>query len=309
MLAHVGVIGMSVPYLVSLTQSGKESVATIPIEFVVADTADETGTLEGSVQSEQKATDVEPVLASPNTVAMAKISKQPQVNDLAEATSQTATDIDTGIQNSSVAQPAEPAAEEKVEATPEPVTPNPVSSSSGDQPQDNNPSSPETEIAPENAEPEVEDAEPEVEDSGPEIIEGESLEPPAPTDSELGQSVSIRIGGVQEDVVQDAPDVLPVLKSDRELGTRRSEAEGCGPVELPAPTVSLVYRLRIGVEGAVELATLQPTGDGALVSDVGKEAIACLIETSGMTFSPAMLNGEAKLDDSLLVTFELVDVS
>lgn len=308
MLTHIGIIGMSVPYLVSLNQSGEEkSTATIPIEFVVSDAADEAEPREVSTQPTQKATAVEPDPVKPNTVATAKASKPLRGNDVEKASSQTTVNAKKA---NAVAknQPTASVDEETPEVTPDPVTPEPASSSSEGQtlPNDNQPS-PEAEGKPESVEPEVEDTEPEA--TGPEVIEGEPLSPPAPASDESGQFVAIRIGGFREDVVQDAPDVLPVLESDRELGTKNSETAGCGEVALPASAVSLVYRLRVGVDGSVELATLQPTGDGALVSEAGGRAIACLIETSGMTFSPAMVDGEAKLDDSLLVTFELTDVS
>ena len=324
-LTHIGIIGMSVPYLVSLTQPGEEGVATIPIEFIVMEAVDESDTGEVSAQPIQRATAgttaVEPALAKSDPVANVETSKQPQE----KADSQTTVNVEKNDRSSAVekAQPTPSVDEEKPELTPDPVTPESVSSSPKGQmlPQSSQPppeaETPEAESEPESVEPEVGDAEPEdaepedaePEVTEPEVIAGEPLVPPSPESGESGQAILMRIGGFQEDVVQDAPDVLPVLESDRNLGTKRSEAEGCGPVELPVPTVSLIYRLRIGTDGTVELATLQPGRDGWLMSEAGGRAIACLIETSEMTFSPAMFDGEAKLDDSLLVTFELTDVS
>lgn len=322
-LTHVGIIGMSVPYLLSLTQPRKESAAaTIPIEFVVADeSASETqpvaegveATQANSSQSDAAAdnsqvnrdlTVSEPVRTSVNSIETAPSTKphrsDSRANKNLEPSTQTAPIPDEMDRNrpssedqaaASDTEPRETSALDSEpsgseQTMPAPITPPSEGQSSSD-------------------EGNLEEGPPE--EAQPEVLAGEPLQPPPSTTDESGKSVLMAIGDWREDVVQDAPDRSPQLKTGRELGRRTPEAEGCGLVALPEETLSLVYRLRIGEDGLVELATLQPTGDGALLSGETGCAIACLIETAGMEFSPAIANGEPKLDDSLLVTFELID--
>ncbi len=350
MLTHVGFIGMSVPYMLSLTQAGKDDATAIPIDLVVIDTVGEADSQQDSVQkttapaATQADTPPADVAAFDVTAFDATLSasdRQPRSTqaaqlDRAATNSAENTNPEPSAQsgekagNSSQKPPPEGTTHQQSHSAEKPTASTNEAETTQD-PLDAETNNAETNNAGANnagaSEAETGEAEKVVDPSTseaagspstseePEMLEGEALPPPTTngesdqSNSGSGQSILMSIAETREDVVQDLPDEFPVLMSSRDLGRKNAKEAGCEQIMLPQSAVSLVYRLRVDVDGLVELATLQPGGEGDLLDDAAVSAIACLIEKSGLTFTPAMSGGKPKRDDSTLVTFELIDES
>jgi len=336
---------MSVPYMLSLTQAGKDDATAIPIDLVVIDTVGEADSQQDSVQkttapaATQADTPPADVAAFDVTAFDATLSasdRQPRSTQAAQL-DRTATNSAENTNPEPSAQSGEKAGNSSQKPPPEGTTHQQSHSaekptaSTNEAETTQDPLDAETNNAETNntgaSEAETGEAEKVVDPSTseaagspstseePEVLEGEALPPPTTngesdqSNSGSGQSILMSIAETREDVVQDLPDEFPVLMSSRDLGRKNAKEAGCEQIMLPQSAVSLVYRLRVDVDGLVKLATLQPGGEGDLLDDAAVSAIACLIETAGLTFTPAMLDGEPKRDDSTLVTFELIDES
>ena len=82
-------------------------------------------------------------------------------------------------------------------------------------------------------------------------------------------------------------------------------AQGCR--QLKFSQQQWTYRVAVGADGRVQRATIWT---GGVARDISEEegAIACLIESAGFQFEPALFEGEPILDDNLLITISVIEV-
>lgn len=325
-LTHVGVIGLSVPYLLSWQAAGaRRDAAAIPIELVAVSV--ETEELETgeersdgdrvSPQNSQPSVESKPT--SEQAVADVPVSQPLGDAAAGNAITQTSSDLVAEAQ------------EEELEKNPEesPVAEPPInenSATSDDNSEVQNESAePEdtTEREPDDSVDEVEASEPseqpeellqaaeseEVETSPTEeipTIEGSDALPTPSTSTEAGQSLQIRaVGAPVYDPVEDFESAPPELIDTDYVGLFRPEAEGCGEVSAAATQGALVYRIAVGEDGSIFGASLQE-GGAIAPGSTDDLAVQCLIQKTGIAFSrPESDEGTKPIDDSLLMTFEL----
>lgn len=309
-LAHVGVLGLCLPYVLEVTQSSRQSqlAEAIPIELVdiAADgqtstnsTALEESTALKSPPAKREQTSVdnlEPVRSAENRIPpsdfLSTRSSDAGSANLGAADSES---VDSGSADSGAAD-SESTESESVEDSssggsdrtdiPEPPL----------QPQD---STGEDSAGTETGEPPV------IPGGNPLPAPGES------TGNETEQTVSLSIMGsseVPEDLQRDLADSPPQLISDgREVAAIpwRPQSLGCGQVDFSQPTGT--YKMAVNADGTLDQATLWTEGTSRPVSEA-EAAIACLLENADLQFEPAQLNGEPVFNDNLLLTVEIIEL-
>ena len=320
-LAHIGVIGMSVPYLLSLQEA--QNVATaIPIELSVEpstnlapaeapatetpDTesdklaiADSQAVAESAIAPNQKAGQKASFSARSHTFKP-HISKPPTVSPTVESPS---TPEKTPEQPDNTADPEQTSTEnEEAKAIEGSETPEPFETT---KPSDDTTEKPD--VTPE-ASPQFPEASPE---GIQEIANGDPL-PPPPDNSQVGSQVgqSLRLRTVLSPEYDPAegstrPGPQPELISTRDEWLLHSEEEGCGAVSALAAQSTLTYRIGIDPDGTIYSAKLLLGQDIAPDSE-DDQAVACLIQKAGILFvRPGISEDDKSIDDSLLMTFEL----
>ena len=295
-LAHIGVIGMSVPYLLSLREAEAQNAATaIPIELSVAESENsalaETPTIQNDQSAVQDSQEVgESAIASnqkAGSSARSHTSKSSTVSPTVESPStpkRTSEQLDntTAPQATSNENEAGEAIEDS--ETPEipetPETPE-ITTEGSSQSSDNSPVGPLP------------------------TVEGEDLSAPS-TNTEVGQSLQIRVVGAPQSVpVEDFITAPPELINPGYVGLLRSDAEGCGTISALATQSPLVYRIGVRLDGTIADANLY--GNQPIEPDSADDkAVVCLIKKTGITFRRTVSGENDKpIDDRLLVTFEL----
>ena len=339
LLMHVGVIGMSVPYLLSWQASNEQSdSAAIPIDLVTVASEDQSNATQAEPaplnnnaanssasvserSSERSELTAAPATATISPTATAPTAQQPSGNLAGAGDTSGQITTESNIENESSSSepqsaddssPEAPSSPENISDKPsDPVEPEAVpdtnevddfveASESSDASTPQSPANPVDDISQEEAPPIT----PSEEESLP-TVDGDALPAPA-VGSEVGQSLQIRAVGVPKyDPVEDFEGVPPELIDIDYVGLLRPEAEGCGAVSALATQAPLIYRIAVSGDGSIYSASLQ--GGQAIAPDSADDkAVACLIKKTGITFSRvASDEGATPIDDSLLMTFEL----
>ncbi|MEM9088699.1 MAG: hypothetical protein AAGC93_08145 [Cyanobacteria bacterium P01_F01_bin.53] len=137
--------------------------------------------------------------------------------------------------------------------------------------------------------------------SEPPIVEGEQL--PAPSTmpgEEAPQVAALEVVGTEINIVQDQKDVPPRLLNASGTITLQPESLGCGQVDFAQGP--LTYRLAINADSTLRAVTPVPLDERRSV-----QAVACLIRAAEFRFEPAMSEGTPVLDDSLLMTVQVIE--
>ncbi|MGC1309644.1 MAG: hypothetical protein WA885_20670 [Phormidesmis sp.] len=290
-LTHVGVIGMSLPYVMELMQSSGES-AVVPVELIVVDAADES-------VAEQ------PIEQPIQTSAQAAASASADIPTETENASSTPIEQSTKTLSPEVPPPLPITPEESNPAAQSPTPPAGTEPPSSPEPSDPAPNqTPSANGSGESDEPTPPSEEP-VAPSEPATIEGESALPLPGAGDGAAQATSFSVVAATIEPIQDLKEEPPQLLSRLNQPVELQSSQRCG--RLSFTQQRLTYRLAIDADGSIRTVTLQPEGGSLPVSGEEDEAIACLIRSAGLAFEPAKTDGTPQLDDSLLLTVEVIE--
>lgn len=332
LLVHVGVIGASVPYLLSWqVASEQRSQAAIPVELVAGAPIESASSIpiesesESALEAErlqsQRSLDNGPTAQSlseaaaegpePQERSNVRAQRNLEANASALAPNNSRSRSNTGDREESASDLAgqsgsKPSAAADENTSPSEPVPAEESQSAGES---------EGTLAGEEDSASADDSQSpataEQSTNGSQSGEPPALETsdslPAPTTGgETAQSLQIRIVGTpQYDPISDFESAPPEL-----VGTGYAEITlkdaGCGAIAAQATGVPLVYRIGVREDGTIYSASLQGDQSGA-IAPADDEAVACLIVNSGITFARSS-DSASKIDDSLLITFELSDL-
>ena len=301
-LTHIGLLGLSLPYVLELMQPTGERSGAIatPVELVVVDPTDNPATQTSTAASEEIA----------NNLA----ETAPEASGRVEQTSPESIAVDAEPPESDrlTADPAEnrPPPDS---SNPEPTAsadegPNPPEPNGSAEPSDDRLS---PDRAPSGDQGEADAPEPGSEPSVLPTIPGDqSLESPsgsAGTESEQAAALSIvSHRQVPKQFQRDITDTPPVPLNDAAqpaITLRPSESQ-CQRIAFPQPLAT--YRVAIRPDGTMARATPWTEGESRDLSD-SEKAIACLLESAGFAFEPARIEGEPVLNDNLLLTIEVAE--
>lgn len=292
-LVHVGVLGLSLPYLLDLMVAGGAGSAAIapPIELVLVDPADTAAPSEETVSpSEQAApsanedTPEDPPAASPATAEDRPSPERPaETND--STSSESSSEDREQLEPQSDSSTSEEGASDTgaSDTGPQPATPGSSDSSSAGGAQSE-----------------------ETSDELPFLGGAETLPDPSEsiaTGDGTESSFAVSVVGHSpppEDQQYDLKDTFPSV----------SEAAGATSIPLQRQAdcewfnfsqQQWTYRVAVAVDGSIaQMSLLTAGGD-----EREGEAIACLIERSALTLIPAQQEGEAVYDDNLILTIEI----
>ncbi len=308
-LVHIGILGLSLPYVLALMQaSDSNSAETIPIELVVV--SPETESLEPVNEPYQEASPTAKAQDSPPPVPAQTVSANNTVFQESE--------------NESTAAPVRPSSErnEAVPQGPAPDSKSPANNSSSSSTElknelDNEKTNNSSEDGSQTNEPQTDELPAEGSGKAGEapIVPASPGEPSLPSPGEsannqqIPQSAALRIvdysqvGEMQRDVGKTPP--KPKEKAIATTIELDPIAQGCGRIEFSQQ--QWTYRIKVGIDGSVSQATIYT---GGIARDISEEerAIACLIESAGFEFEPALFDGKPILDDNLLLTISVIEV-
>lgn len=319
-VAHVGLLGLSLPYVLELMQpSGDRSAAlATPIELVVVAPADDAiaqtsapasqpDTATGSAETPETAT-------AEGSAAQPLSETDPTSAELPEAERRTPADLtatsDRDSPNNSDAQ---------APATGESGTADTGSSSSESSEQiDQDQTSPAQDSSAQNPSGGQSEGQNEPDTSGsdsdpsvpPTVLGDQPLESPSHSaGTETEQAAAINIIShrqVPESLQRDLTDTppAPIYSEAATAVTLRPSEHSCKRIEFPQP--SATYRVAIRPDGTMAQATPWTGGESRDLSD-SERAIACLLESAGFAFEPARIEGEPVLNDNLLLTIEIIE--
>ncbi|MGI8934464.1 hypothetical protein [Leptolyngbya sp. BC1307] len=317
-LTHVGLLGLSLPYVLELMQPNGDRSAAIatPVELVVVDPADDPITQPSSAASEETADN----LTETAPEASSGVEQTPPAESnsasagLSDSESPTPDPVESRPSpNRSEPEPAGPddsdisesdGSAESSDDRPSPDQPVSDQAPSEDQASLGNQASSEDQGEA--------DAPAQVDEpSGPATISGDQpLESPdrsAGTESEQAAALSIvSHQQVPEQFQFDITDTPPVPLYDAAptaVTLRPSESQ-CQRIAFPQPLAT--YRVAIRPDGTMARATPWTEGESRDLSD-SEKAIACLLESAGFAFEPARIEGEPILNDNLLLTVEVTE--
>lgn len=318
-LAHVGVIGMSVPYLLEWQASEKQSSAvTIPIELVAIAPAEST-----ALAPSDTAVPANSQSELPDSQRPAKSqasSARSQVNSVSQPlrpSTVASTDLVGGSLDSSISREQT----ENLEAQNEvqnikPSMPEPSSSSKETSETQREPIEREDNSVRESTEASSQGSQPpESFDQSVEpdaslqaetlqTVEGETLPSPS-IDTQFGRSLQFKVvGSPQYDPVADFESAPPELIDTGYAEVLQPEEKGCKAVSTQATGIPLIYRIGVNEDGTIYSASLQSS---AALDSRDDEAVTCLIVSSGITFNRPS-NSASRIDDNLLMTFELSEL-
>ncbi|NJM96737.1 MAG: hypothetical protein HC800_05665 [Phormidesmis sp. RL_2_1] len=293
-MTHVGVLGLSLPYVLSLMTPSGETQSVVPVELVVVNPADEstgpptvsansagleTPLSESSIPNDSnsdstlaKELPAKTQKYSDDSVARLRQNSEPSPPQAQQASSNRASDSPT----------ADP-----VEADPpaaDPLTAEPSTSHDS------------------SAQPPIEGQNGSDEDPLP-VVEGQPITPPNFGDnSSTVQAVALQVTGTQVNWVTDLKDTAPQLIDGSDPIALEPDAVGCGKVDFPQE--ALTYRVDVGADGS--LLTLTRLGSDTISGP--DDAIACLIRAANFTFAPATHEGEPVADNGLLITIGIIEM-
>lgn len=303
-LAHVGILGLSLPYVLDLMQaSDSAETETIPIELIVVSPEEE---LSETIDEPEQSTSI-PAKEQYSPPA-------PIASTINNTFSQDAVD-------ESVVVPLQPLPEER-EETLQDLEPNDRRERADSVEDDWELSSTESEDGEADSSSESESqTDEESENTDSEEVDEAPVVPtlpgeptlPIPGEQANNQTVTQpaalsilsfdQVGEVQRDIGKTPP--RPKDDAIAASIVLDPIAQGCGQLEFSQQ--QWTYRVAVGVDGRVQLATIWT---GGVARDISEEerAIACLIENAGFQFEPALFEGQPILDDNLLITISVIEV-
>jgi hypothetical protein len=325
-LAHVGVLGLSLPYVLALMQPSGPDQSAIPIEFVAvapAEVKSATEPAELPVPSEPQAT--LPSQAEADTSAVSDTeAPTSSVNESPIASRPAARRAShSPVSGSSPANAATPSAANSTNSTSTDNSRsdnNGTDNGSGDGLGDGLGDGSDDSGTQENTDDRSDPAMPDSSDSGngepstgePSTLEGETQlpEPVANSGGTADQAASLTIVGsseVPEDLQRDIADTPPRLISDTgEIAAIawQPQSIGCGRVDFAQSTG--IYKMTVNADGTLDQATLWTDGSSRAVSE-SEAAIACLLESADLRFEPAQRDGQPVRNDNLLLTVQIIE--
>lgn len=324
-LAHVGMLGLSLPYILDLIQPAKKSAAaTVPIELVV-EPLEETVDLEEEARSPINSQTVEPI-PEPSADLNSEVADSKSLESLPE---------ETPLQNMSEFNASRTADKTGATGGNQPNRPAPGSSGHGNSsapasadpkdstsplandPSANDPSANDssTNDSSTNDSPNDDSGKnrsdgPDDSGSGPPL---EGSDPAAQLTTLAGgnpltgpssgntseQAASLSVIGTEVNVVRDVKDVPPKLLGHNNAIELQPNSLGCDPVDFSRPIQT--FRLTIDNKNMLEEVNPLTSDDSA--------AVACLIQRAGFTFEAGISDGTPTRDDSLLITVEVIESS
>lgn len=320
MLTHVGLLGLSLPYVLELMQpSGDRSAAlATPIELVLVDPVDDSiaqtsapasqpDTATSSAETPEAST-AESSAAEPSSEADSASAERP------DAERQTPSDrTATSDRHSPSSLDAQaPATDEPDTADSDPSPSEPSEQSDQDQTspaQDSSAQNPSGGQSEGQAEPDtsISDSDPSVPPTVPGDQPLESPDRSAGTETEQAAAISILSHRqVPESLQRDLTDTppAPIYSEGATAVTLRPSEHSCKRIAFPQPPAT--YRVAIRPDGTMAQATPWTEGESRDLSD-SERAIACLLTSAGFAFEPARIEGEPVLNDNLLLTIEITE--
>lgn len=294
-LVHVGILGLSLPYLLDLMAAGARSSTTnaAPIELVLVDAADP------SVPSEETVSVLEQ--AAP-TASTADEDTPEDVPAASPATAESRPSPERPVEtNDSTSRDVSSEDREQ----PEPQT---DSSTSGEESASDAADTGNQDSASESSDPASpgETQSEETSDELPFLGGTETLSDPSESITTGGDTESSFTASIvghsppPEDQQYDLKDTFPSV----------SEAAGATSVPLQRQAdcewfnfaqQQWTYRVAVAADGSIDQMSLLTAGG----DEREGRAIACLIEHSALTLIPAQQEGEAVYDDNLILTIEI----
>ena len=323
-LAHVGALGLSLPYVLDLMQSegAATAAAAVPIELVVVE-AEDIPEGASSVHSSSQQARSAPTASEPTPSkagADSRSSTRPAAIKAPDARSAIANASDSV----SSIEPADRATEQTDQVKSTESTSSSASSTSippeneldsesldseSEEASNDSTSSPSEPNQPEPNQPKPNQPKPQP-PILPTVPGGQPLPEPGegPNSSEGNAPQSLYLSIVSFSEAPNQRDVgkTPPKPKDGKAG----DGIELDPVTRGCERLSFqqeqwVYRVRVNTAGQVEKATVWTDRISRPMSQE-ERAIACLIENAGFEFEPALFDGEPILDDNLLLTINLI---
>ncbi len=293
-LAHIGVIGMSVPYLLSLREAEAQNTAiAIPIELSVEPSAN-SASVDPAVEHDK------PAVSDSQAVVKSAIAPNQEASFSARSPTVESLDSESSAPPESASEQPDRTAEDQEASASDEVNENNENIANAEETETTENES--TAATPEDPSQSITASS---ENPLP-TIKGKPLTDPAAggdrsTSPQISPKINI-VGDLQYKPGQDIPITPPELIDWGDV----ARAEDCGTVGAQVTQSSLVYRMRVNLEdGSVEAASFV-SSQGIEPSYDEDRVIACLIKKIGIKFRPTVFNNnDQKLDDSWLMTVEL----
>lgn len=337
-VAHIGILGFSLPYLLRITQPiGEGFTAIAPIELIEVDAKTSFKPTETTSQTSQspateainEASEADAASSSVNRPAALSatgdsatatsppipgdtVGSPPEQRPITPTTPRNASpNNEQGSNRSeggSTQTPSEPGSEdsdvgdEESNGAGSPTTPG----SSEDPPGSTSSpgSSGESSGATPNSPPDS--------DASPPVIPGNpSLPEPSSTPGEVSDNQRTYLsvtshGYVPESLQRDLVDTPPELIYGGKTSLEANPVDlGCGQVDFSLTQAT--YRVTIGADGALLSAIPWTNSIEAQPMSSSERAIACLLESADFSFTPALQDGSPVANSNLLLTIEVIE--
>jgi hypothetical protein len=316
-LAHIGVLGLSLPYVLTLLQTsgGANSSSVIPIELVASDdTAETTADLDTAElrdrQSESSPTESNQTDANSNSEKTAALdsSNSDFEPDIFQPSSGRGTMSEYNNRRIGKNQ-TEPTPPENI--TPDNTQPDdtqPDDTQPDDTQPDNRPpgslpsenqqttEDPESPSEPESQGPTEPTSEPSPSEPATIGETGENLPSPIQGPSEVSLSI-VSDQPPPQDQQYDLKETFPSLSPESDNAIVLNPKDSiCDKVIFSSRT--WIYRVTVNADGsAARFTPLEP--------DRESDAIACLLQSAGFVFTPAQQDGTPVMDDNLFLTIQV----
>ncbi len=324
-LVHIGLLGLSLPYVLRLMEPSTAAVSALPIELVTVDpvsgkpikNADSFSASATSTAQPETGTDTDtnpPAVSNsdpspptdPNSFSNQAPANSPAPNTRTNsATSNPATSDPTTSPD-----PTPPSNSGRPTGPSQPPTgTEPSSDSSSDSGSSSGSSSDSGDGSSDASNDASDDSSGDGSGDALTSLSGSGpLEPPGSDGtSTTVQVAALRVTSTRLDAVQDVKDQPPLFLSSTAAIALEPERVGCDRIDFSAgPLGPLTYRVAIDTDNSIRTLTLQTQG-GSSLSRANEEAIACLIRSAGFTFSAAVSDGTPVLDDSLLLILDVIE--
>ncbi|MGC1217709.1 MAG: hypothetical protein WA883_09555 [Phormidesmis sp.] len=298
--AHVGVLGLSLPYVMQLIQPAGSPAAVVPIELIDVDSAE-------SINS----TPVESLADEASTVPTDSVptdSSLPQNDDTAPAAASSPESQASKPKTSEL----ETSELETSELETAPERTNPIEPPANETDSSSNPAEP-SQTSTETASPPATENLPKSPQEEPlTALPGEqSL--PLPEDS-TGENAAAKTAYISvvdhsyvpTELLADVADTPPALDYSAVTSLSATPEDlGCGEVDFSQGQVT--YRAVVSREGTLRLATPWTGSIEPQSLSASESAIACLLTAAGFSFTPAFTDGTAVANDSLLLTIDIIE--
>lgn len=309
-MAHVGVIGLSLPYVAGLISGSEgEAGAVVPIELIVVEAESEMPLVRSpDLQGQENTSESEEVAAKPKPAHTAAAPASEQAPNVITSVNETAAETQPAtpaepeqdsVENNDSSSEQEDTTEEETEIDEaETDSPDPQSEGSTDE---------EQAIEEETA---TTDETPDGESTELPVVGGEQLPAPGGGSATQGTDQVTALSFSNHTLVADEfrRDRFAVTEpTPHELFTTgvRPQDVGCDKVS-ETPPMPLTYRVTISREGSIQEATPWTGSNVAPLLNESERSIICLLKHSGWQFTPATDEDGLPIPHSdLLLTFFL----